>query len=952
MQKIKKIPRYVAIPGTCYEGTVYLRSPQSLSPFQKILLKYIYDEPDLQKIFDSFNLNARIIQNALVELFYLGLIYIDFNSGLVTLAEEIQKYIEDRKLDDYQKSSAPEARRIKFIQEGISGGLLSYRKFQDCLSQPLEKVDMEYLNPSYGGSFTPLQQMSPMTLIKAALDQFQPNNDELQQDLLDRVERIADIRIFQTRKMYFRIKTMRMEDVQKNFDAPIAPNVPPRILSCWIQKLNKNDIYETPVVEDFDILDNTCAYRLNSLFKKCQTEIKVVLNPSTQKSRKDLEYKIDAIEKLIDFLVSKGLSYCTSIDTVETLPAQPCSLLPILKNTISKTSNLLVLGSAFVSPNWMRVFGDTIAELLKTGIKVILLYGFPPENTPVNLIDKELENIRNQFFDQFAISPKDIQNLQVLYGSPKFHSKFCIIDTSAAFLGSLNFLSSSFQDSPKESVIFLEGGDIPRLLLEYALEHLPDFPAARKWCEGLAQASIAPKLSKKRLVLCDSYKNEGRTLIQQMETWRETPTKEIRDKINITLLNIQNFLNEVLVLPSATLIREMDHRDFMRKGLRDAKKQAVIATDRIHPRTFSAGLHMWFNSALERNIQVLVLWGRETADNPSDPSFQQSIDTIKLLKTQVNAGLVLSDKPAGSHAKFCLIDDVVAVVTSFNFLSVGGVPQMERTLSGELGLVLNSQDIVSKLATQFGLKKSKNPAPKAKEIIKKETTPQQHNMYGNIRYFDRKRNFGVIDSEKKSYLFFPWGLINTSFLENPESLQNASVSFVLINNTDPQKKEPLATNILMEENDKRGKVFQDPDNGGDNTADGVSTKKSPPGKDFLKHEQNWAVKTSRWTVRPLTHKEWEVLLETIEQCIKKGEGTPHQGELWLILTFLDRLRSKDLFGVASSVFTQALDHLVNQKVLIYKEKDVYALPSDFADRKEQFLISLPKNSEISDNDLL
>ena len=700
-EKRRKIPEFVVIPTICYKGTAHIQSPQLLSELQKILLKYIYDEPNLIKVIEDFNINKHIIQHSLVELFYQGLIYINFNLGMVTLSEEIQKIIEADALDEYKRIGTPELKKIKWIQEGISGGVLSYPKYVNFLKRPLHKINPVYLKPLHGGAFTPLRQLSHSTLVKAALDQFNRNFGETSHDLINNVERITNIRVFQTRKMYLRIKTSQLDDSRINYRTPIAYNIPPRILSCWTQSLNDYDIFDSFYTEEFDILDNSCAYRLNAIFKKCQSDIKKLLNDPAIKTPKQIYFLTNSFEKNIDFIISKSLYYISSINNVKLMPEKPSEFLPIFSKTIAETERLVIIGSAFLSSNWIFNYGKIIADLLKDDKRVILIYGFPPENLGISQIDKELDNVKAEFFDRFNVNSDVLKNLQIVYATPKFHSKLCLIDQSKAFLGSLNFLSSNFKEFPNESVVLIEGGEILEELLEYILEHLPNFGPARIWCERLSHVKHEINLSARRQTLFGSFKDEGHSTLQLINQWREEQSKYLRENIHLALHNIQTLINQITSLPSCLFIREMDHRDFMRKGLRDSKNQFAIATDRIHQRTFSAGFHLWINNALDRNVKVSIIWGREKSPNLSDPTFKQSIDTIKLLKSQIQPQIILSEYPSGSHAKLCLLDNSVSVVTSFNFLSIGGVPQMERMLSGELGLVINSQSINSKLNNNF-----------------------------------------------------------------------------------------------------------------------------------------------------------------------------------------------------------------------------------------------------------
>ncbi|GIF07864.1 ATP-binding protein [Actinoplanes siamensis] len=113
------------------------------------------------------------------------------------------------------------------------------------------------------------------------------------------------------------------------------------------------------------------------------------------------------------------------------------------------------------------------------------------------------------------------------------------------------------------------------------------------------------------------------------------------------------------------------HRDAIQGMLQRAERQVVIAVPWIRPR----GLEPIRNAlikAVERGVNVILLWGISTDTDSLDPTVLATLDEIQEhARRSGNGGALRYNRERGarSHAKVVVRDDLELLVTSRNFLS-------------------------------------------------------------------------------------------------------------------------------------------------------------------------------------------------------------------------------------------------------------------------------------------
>lgn len=127
-----------------------------------------------------------------------------------------------------------------------------------------------------------------------------------------------------------------------------------------------------------------------------------------------------------------------------------------------------------------------------------------------------------------------------------------------------------------------------------------------------------------------------------------------------------------------------EHTRVMRQLIDDAKRQVVLAVPWIRVRGLES-IRTQLLDAIERGVQVVLVWGINAREDQMGPSEAAWLDSITAHAHRVGAPgrlLYSRSRAARSHAKLVISDDRRMMVTSKNFLS--------GTSHLELGVLLTS----------------------------------------------------------------------------------------------------------------------------------------------------------------------------------------------------------------------------------------------------------------------
>ncbi len=695
-------PKYIALPIIIYEGKVQIRGKKKVNPLQPFILELVVKENNLETIVNAFNIDKRLVQEAIVDLMYKEYVFVDLEKSQIYISPEIEDFIDRGRLNEYLEDEYPEIITLNWVQETITGQIMMLNDIRDYLKVPpslkgkwMESTVQHQLNSR---NYITIQNLSIHTLVKTAKMVLRTYINE--GDIFERVNRVYDLKPANSRMMFIPMKLRTIKDIE--YYIPYSSSIPISVIEFWTKSLTKIDSY---TINDLSPADESylSQYHWQTLLKKwndINQDIgdtisrplgKIQKKRRFQKIFKDLEN--EALNYLIPLMMDLGVN--VGYFNVEINEGQV--ILEMLDNIFSKAKELVIIGSAFVNEISITKIIPLIEKLNSKNVKVIFLWG---------LLGNEVEELK----EKFPIFKNE--NVAFIKSREQFHSKFLIIDNYYAWITSCNLFSYQFTErSPKETICELNHGSIIGEILEYALDNI-EHKKAISWIKEITDIilikdnSIIEKentLTELQEIITE-LKDKCRVLIDQPNNKQEL--------INFKNLfeNEKKILRKVRKFDTAVLIENLEHRKLLRASLAQAKHNIRIGTDRINRQAVSSVIITAINNTLKRGVSIQVRWGRDDIKSIPETELFNIQKTIEKLKLETGNKIEISKEPSKSHAKFLTLDRDLLLITSFNLLAFAGNGLSNEDITDELGVVLSSQKATMKINKSF---------PKPKLLSKK-----------------------------------------------------------------------------------------------------------------------------------------------------------------------------------------------------------------------------------------
>ncbi len=164
------------------------------------------------------------------------------------------------------------------------------------------------------------------------------------------------------------------------------------------------------------------------------------------------------------------------------------------------------------------------------------------------------------------------------------------------------------------------------------------------------------------------------------------------EELFVLVRDIADRLEEGGYAPCA-LVRTVLHRPMMFDALEHARASVVICSHQLSPRPLGPNFRRALTSALDRGVNVVLLWGEEE-DRPEDATPSKLPAQLQDLAQDRPGRLLVNTQPLHLHCKLLLVDGTAAVVTSFEFLHFLESPAYRRH---ELGLWMGSRTVTRSL---------------------------------------------------------------------------------------------------------------------------------------------------------------------------------------------------------------------------------------------------------------
>ena len=226
------------VPVYVYNGTIEYQTKDQIHPLHSLILELAVQEHDLERVIDFFQIDRRVIQEAIVDLMYKEMIFVDLERSLIYVSPEIETYIDRGRLDEFLGSEFPESYDLKWVQDGITGQLMMFDDAFDYFRIPADIESKKQLQLTKK-NYIHIKELSTQTLIKDAkmqIRQFIPEGD-----IFSRIIRLRKLSLIDNRIMYIPIK--QIEDNNVKTMIPVAKNLNPNVLEEWTKSISDLDAY-------------------------------------------------------------------------------------------------------------------------------------------------------------------------------------------------------------------------------------------------------------------------------------------------------------------------------------------------------------------------------------------------------------------------------------------------------------------------------------------------------------------------------------------------------------------------------------------------------------------------------------------------------------------------------------------------------------------------------------
>ena len=672
-------------------GTVQVRDPGAMSPLHSYALQAIAVHDDLKEVLNSFGVGRRVMQDVLVDLFYSGLVYLDVHQGRVVASPEVMTAIETGRLGEALVKEKLLEIEVTWVQELVSGEVMVYPLVSRFLDRPATSGRFRNI-VSGPSSITPLDNLSTRALAKAALPILKERAPPAD-TVLDRVERITNRKMVGSRTFYVPLRLVRPSSDRPAITIPDIVGVPERIIDAWTVALNPADDPVTLSVVRGRELDEQLPPRadvLGDLWSSSVGKLRAIASTPrwTDASLNEADHALATLASIGER--ADGLTATTASRSVVVGSHQLHfdRLVPAL----AAAKSTVVIGSAFASEGAVLALAKSLLPSFRHGVKVLLLCGLPNIPPGSSRVD-DGEKVQTQLNKIAPQDPgDDLPPISFLHSILPSHSKFVLIDGREVWVSSLNWLSAHPTSHAWEATFVGEGPGLVAEVRSSVTPYLPRDHAFRAVLEsrGSGDEAMLPgpaerPWSRAAGALDSVWRSH---LVEYDVTGKQPPRSPLEDAVMECAKVGENLRNA----GTAAVVLDSDHRRILTNAIATAKKEVILTSDGLTAEGAGPVLSGLLSEAANRGVKILVRWGRKDPDDGVQGVGLHASQRAAELRTEVGPGLDINQTPAGVHGKVLIVDRTFAVITSFNFLSFGGVPGRERTLSGEMGVAVTDPD--------------------------------------------------------------------------------------------------------------------------------------------------------------------------------------------------------------------------------------------------------------------
>jgi phosphatidylserine/phosphatidylglycerophosphate/cardiolipin synthase-like enzyme len=378
---------------------------------------------------------------------------------------------------------------------------------------------------------------------------------------------------------------------------------------------------------------------------------------------------------------------------------------------IRSARHQLVIAVPRINEGGLNRITPAIEHALGRGVQVVILWGLGMDAELPEAVINGLDNLQRTAGPERRLLVKSRV-------SARLHAKVVVADDRRCLVTSRNFLTGG---DLGDVGLLLEGvGRAPCSaaleLLEWVYQAFPDHDMARailRHPTAFGSEVTHEDVQATGPAFSDVFEREpvgGSRIALWAGQWRRAADQLADATKDLT--------------PTASLVRDAEHRRSLVRAVGAATWRLVIASDQLSATILDADLRERLAAAVDRGVDVTLVHGRLATQ---DAGAAQS--AVQVLRSKVpdsrsgGTGSLTVVHMARNHAKGLVVDDE-AVVGSFNMLSFPGHyrGRGRRQDRGEISVLIDDPVICDRVAAAWGASPKKRPTNFSRADHQPDTT--------------------------------------------------------------------------------------------------------------------------------------------------------------------------------------------------------------------------------------
>ncbi len=612
---------FLTIPIEMIKCEIHIKKLAKLTTFEKLTLKFIYEENSLQELLNAFNAGTHIMNFIIAKLFYQGLIRLKLNEGIVELSDKIIDYVKNNKLDEYsEEEKSYKKRNFTFIQEKISGELFLENRVKEYLIKPHSPKDTNYydVKANIYGSFPNLRDFSITKFAKRAIV-------ELKSDIED-IEKIEFIKNLNLNKFYIPLVDKTNKKLLK-LDYDFFPS---HIQKAWQNAFESQHFKSGEEQINLELLkDETKFFSIKTikeeLFKALDSLKELFIRINVKQDKTELLFQSDIILDKISNLIEKTIELTKSINQIQFNYEKSNIFIENFKSFIIKAKKLVIISSTEINVSSIPILSSVINDLIKNKVHVILQWGllenqrYPDLARKLEIFEKEIRKMIDNDFQKY---------LHIYHTTTRTNSNYILIDYDKLIYSNFSFLNWNKALDTIITFVEIEGGEMPLNFLEFSIDYSPPEFTQRSFLNKLlleGNASLLKKLSSQRQKFILNLKEKFEKLKNLIESGSFNNEE---NEIN----NLKSIIGSGINFDSVSKIIDLEHEEILIDIMESTKNSIFLYTDELNILPF--GPHFEENIEKFTNSEFSIILNKYFLKSENETKWAKGIKRIEYISNK------------------------------------------------------------------------------------------------------------------------------------------------------------------------------------------------------------------------------------------------------------------------------------------------------------------------------